>query len=243
MTHDAGAGWEVGTVLEELRSGEIALGASMEDAERIELDEELLVELYDELRRIAGRALQRERAGHTLGATALVHEAYLKLIDGNGGRGWASRRHFYRAAAKLMRNLLVDHARSKRADKRGGDWRKIGLEMVTVALDDVDPALADLGDGLTAFQERYPGPRPGRRAALLRRPHRGRGGRGPRPLPGHRGPALGLRAHLAVRLARKKRGSVRLADPGFRRGTADHDPAPRRPRGPGMNRPPTPRRP
>lgn len=74
--------------------------------------------VYDELRRIARRYLQQERPGHTLQSTALVHEAYLKLIDQDVS--WQNRAHFFGIAAQFMRRILVDHARAKQADKRGG---------------------------------------------------------------------------------------------------------------------------
>jgi RNA polymerase sigma-70 factor, ECF subfamily len=75
--------------------------------------------VYDELRRLAGGYLRRERAGHTLQATALVHEAYLRLI-GQQHLDWQSRAHFFGVAAQVMRHVLVDQARSRRAAKRGG---------------------------------------------------------------------------------------------------------------------------
>src|SRR5438093_3098778 len=83
----------------------------------------LLPVLYDELRRLAAAKLAREPAGHTLDATALVHEAYLKL----GSAGFASRGEFFRAAAESMRRILVDHARRKRAGKRGGRGTRFEL--------------------------------------------------------------------------------------------------------------------
>jgi RNA polymerase sigma factor (TIGR02999 family) len=75
--------------------------------------------VYDELRALAGRSLRSERSGHTLQATALVHEAYLKLVDQRQVR-WQDRAHFFAVAAKLMRRILVDHARRHAAIKRGG---------------------------------------------------------------------------------------------------------------------------
>jgi RNA polymerase sigma factor (TIGR02999 family) len=79
--------------------------------------------VYDELRRLAGAQMARERAGHTLDATALVHEAYLRLA-GAAGAGFANRRHFYAAAAQAMRRILVEHARGKGRRKRGGGRRE-----------------------------------------------------------------------------------------------------------------------
>src|SRR5918911_4628865 len=86
--------------------------------DRAALDK-LLPVVYEELRRQAARYLRRERPGHTLQTTALIHEAYLRLIDQRGVR-WQNRAHFYAIAASLMRRILVDHARKGRALKRGG---------------------------------------------------------------------------------------------------------------------------
>ena len=81
--------------------------------------EELMPLVYDELRRLAGRYLRRERPGHTLQPTALVNEAYLKLVEQSRVE-WQNRAQFFGLAAKLMRNILVDHARARQAAKRGG---------------------------------------------------------------------------------------------------------------------------
>ena len=80
--------------------------------------EELLAAVYDELRRIAQSKMSAERQGHTLQATALVHEAWLRL-GGDAQKQWENRRHFFGAAAEAMRRILVDHARKKQAEKRG----------------------------------------------------------------------------------------------------------------------------
>lgn len=80
--------------------------------------EELMPVVYDELRRIAGRHMRRERMGHTLQPTAVVNEAYLRLVDARVD--WNDRVHFYAVAARLMRRMLVDHARAKHREKRGG---------------------------------------------------------------------------------------------------------------------------
>jgi RNA polymerase sigma factor (TIGR02999 family) len=83
--------------------------------------------VYNELRRLAQSYLSRERAGHTLQGTALVHEAYLRLVDQRHVH-WRNRNHFFALAAELIRRILVDHARAKRAEKRGGDQGKLSLE-------------------------------------------------------------------------------------------------------------------
>jgi RNA polymerase sigma factor (TIGR02999 family) len=86
----------------------------------------LLPVVYDELRRLAASFFRQERPNHTLQPTALVHEAYLHLVDQNRG-GWENRAHFFGAAAQLMRHILVDHARSHNAAKRGGGEIRVSL--------------------------------------------------------------------------------------------------------------------
>jgi RNA polymerase sigma factor (TIGR02999 family) len=89
--------------------------------------EELMPVVYDELRRLAGGIMRRERAGHTLDATGLVHEAWMRLVHQDRVR-WRGRRHFFAVAAQVMRRLLVDHARRRDANKRGGELAKVTLE-------------------------------------------------------------------------------------------------------------------
>ena len=89
--------------------------------------ERLMPIVYDELRRLARQYLQRERSDHTLQATGLVHEAYLRLVD-QSSLSWQNRAHFFAVAAKVMRRILVDHARSHRAEKRGGDREKLEFD-------------------------------------------------------------------------------------------------------------------
>ena len=103
---------------------------------------ELLPVVYDELRRLARSQMKNERAGHTLEATALVHEAYLRLIDG-APDGWDGRRHFFAAAAEAMRRILIEHARRKQSLKRGGD-----RDRVDFADDDHLPAIASPCDDI-----------------------------------------------------------------------------------------------
>ena len=87
----------------------------------------LLSLVYDELRKIAGQYLRKEKSDHTLQPTALVHEAYIKLID-ISDISWQDRAHFFAVSANIMRHILVDHARAKLAEKRGGDAHRISLE-------------------------------------------------------------------------------------------------------------------
>src|SRR5918996_6283720 len=88
---------------------------------------QLLPLVYAELRRIAARQIRSERADHTLQPTALVHEVYLRLVD-QRHVNWRNRAHFFGAAAQLMRRILVDHARRRRADKRGGGVSTVSIE-------------------------------------------------------------------------------------------------------------------
>jgi RNA polymerase sigma factor (TIGR02999 family) len=84
--------------------------------------------VYEELRNLAGRKLAQENPGQTLQATALVHEAYLRLTAGEQVHHWKGRAHFFRAAAEAMRRILVDRAREKRSQKRGGAWKRVDLD-------------------------------------------------------------------------------------------------------------------
>jgi RNA polymerase sigma factor (TIGR02999 family) len=112
--------------------------------------EQLLPLVYDELRRLAAQRLAQEKPGQTLQATALVHEAYLRLVDVEKAQQWNSRGHFFAAAAEAMRRILVDNARRKQSQKRGGDRVRLDLDQVAATserLDDVldiDAALAGL---------------------------------------------------------------------------------------------------
>lgn len=103
--------------------------------------------VYKELRRLAQSYLNRERPGHTLQGTALVHEAYLRLVDQSQVQ-WRDRKHFFALSAELIRRILVDHARSKMAEKRGGDQVKLSLGegIEAPAVGDVD--LIALDDAL-----------------------------------------------------------------------------------------------
>jgi RNA polymerase sigma factor (TIGR02999 family) len=108
--------------------------------------------VYDELRRLARRCLRRERQGHTLEPTALVHEAYARLIDRNRVQ-WQGRTHFFAVAAQTMRRILVEHARGRHAARRGGGGLRITLDETVISGDrrDVDLiALDDALNGLTA---------------------------------------------------------------------------------------------
>jgi RNA polymerase sigma factor (TIGR02999 family) len=95
--------------------------------------EQLLPLVYDELRKLAAEKMAQERPGQTLQATALVHEAYLRLADGDKARPWQSRGHFFAAAAEAMRRILINRARDKGRQKRGGGRRRLELDRLAVA--------------------------------------------------------------------------------------------------------------
>ncbi len=112
---------------------------------------QLLPLVYDELRRLAAQRLAQEKPGQTLQATALVHEAYLRLLDSEQGQDWNSRGHFFAAAAEAMRRILVDNARRKRAMKRGGDQVKVELDQLEIAASDISDDVLALDEALTHF--------------------------------------------------------------------------------------------
>src|SRR5260370_35443236 len=89
--------------------------------------------VYDELHELAAQRLAQGKPGQTLGATALVHEAYLRLVDDDPAQRWASRSHFFGEAAEAMRRILVEHARRKRAQKHGGPVKRRDLDDVEIA--------------------------------------------------------------------------------------------------------------
>ena len=133
---------QVTQLLEQARAGD-----------RAALDQ-LMPLVYDELKAIAARHLRNERYGQTLQSTALVHEAYLRLIDQRGG--WKNRAHFFAIAARIIRNLLVDHARARLAEKRGGRDLRLtldeaieipaGHEFHLVAIDDALTSLSHMDE-------------------------------------------------------------------------------------------------
>jgi RNA polymerase sigma factor (TIGR02999 family) len=111
--------------------------------------EQLLPLVYDELRKLAAQRLAQEKPGQTLQATALVHEAYLRLVGGADRQRWDSRGHFFAAAAEAMRRILVNRARDKKRLKRGGERRRVDLDQVEIALDTNDEQLLALDEALT----------------------------------------------------------------------------------------------
>ncbi len=115
--------------------------------------DKLMPLVYDELRRLAHRYMARERAGHnTLQTTALVNEAYLRLIDADQVR-WQDRAHFFAIAAKLMHRILVDFARTRGYQKRGGNVHKVTLDEALIVSPDHDQDLVRLDDALKTLAE------------------------------------------------------------------------------------------
>jgi RNA polymerase sigma factor (TIGR02999 family) len=119
-----------------------------------EAAEALLPLVYDELHRLARRYLRRERPDHTLQPTALVNEAYLRLVDMNVR--WKDRRHFYGFAAVAMRRILVEHARSRLAARRGGGARRLPLEEVVLVGGELDSELVALDEALSELAKVEP---------------------------------------------------------------------------------------
>jgi RNA polymerase sigma factor (TIGR02999 family) len=116
--------------------------------------EQLLPLVYDELRKLAARKLAPEKPGQTLQATALVHEAYLRLVDVEKVQRWNSRGHFFAAAAEAMRRILVESARRKGRARHGGGRQRVDLDAVQVTLDMPADHLLALDEALTRLAER-----------------------------------------------------------------------------------------
>jgi RNA polymerase sigma factor (TIGR02999 family) len=132
----ASADHQVTRLLQELEAGdEAAL-------------ERLLPLVYDELRRVARRQLRRQEGEHTLNTTALVHEAYLKLV-GHAGVPWADRAHFFGVAARAMRQVLINQAHKHATAKRGGRWRRLPLDEAVLAVEEQADVLLALDEALT----------------------------------------------------------------------------------------------
>jgi RNA polymerase sigma factor (TIGR02999 family) len=116
----------------------------------------LLPLVYDELRRLAARKLAHEAPGQTLQATALVHEAYLRLVQPDAGAGWDGRAHFFAAAAEAMRRILIDRARDRRRLRRGGGRARVDLDLAAVPDATPDDDLLALDEALNALEAHDP---------------------------------------------------------------------------------------
>jgi RNA polymerase sigma factor (TIGR02999 family) len=114
---------------------------------------ELLPLVYDELRQLAAHKLAQEKAGQTLQPTALVHEAYLRLVGTAQSPGWNSRGHFFAAAAEAMRRILLNQARDKKRLKRGGGWRRLDLDALAVVDNASDDQLLALDEALQGLAQ------------------------------------------------------------------------------------------
>jgi RNA polymerase sigma factor (TIGR02999 family) len=119
--------------------------------------EQLLPLVYDELRKLAAVHLAREQPGQTLQATALVHEAYARLVEGerrgSSPPGWNSRGHFFAAAAEAMRRIIIDQARRKRSQRRGGDLNRVSIDQIEIAAPETGADVLALNDALERFEQ------------------------------------------------------------------------------------------
>ena len=118
--------------------------------------EQLLPLVYEELRKLAAAKLAHEKPGQTLQATALVHEAYLRLVDVEQAQQWDSRGHFFAAAAEAMRRILVDSARRKASQKRGGDLDRIDAPEIAELPDNRQIDLIALDEALATLEQLHP---------------------------------------------------------------------------------------
>src|SRR5215212_770403 len=115
--------------------------------------EQLLPLVYDELRKLAAARLAQEQPGQTLQATALVHDAYLRLVDSDQAQHWNSRGHFFGAAAEAMRRILIENARRKKSEKHGGGHQRLDLDNAEPVADAEPEALLELDDLLNRLAE------------------------------------------------------------------------------------------
>jgi RNA polymerase sigma factor (TIGR02999 family) len=118
--------------------------------------EQLLPLVYNELRKLAAQRLAQEKPGQTLQATALVHDAYLRLAGGDAAQHWNSRGHFFAAAAEAMRRILIDSARRKRRVKHGGDHQRVDLDQVCSVADAASDDLLALDEALAKLAAESP---------------------------------------------------------------------------------------
>ena len=167
---------------------------------------QLLPLVYDELRKLAGARLAREEPGQTLQPTALVHEAYLRLVGGDPAKAFDGRGHFFAAAAEAMRRVLIDRARDGGRLKRGGGRRRVHLDLDALMAEPPGDDLLELDEALTALAREDPGAADPSPAPGLRRidPRPGRRGAGRQPADG--------RARLDLRPGLALRGPVRAGD-------------------------------
>jgi RNA polymerase sigma factor (TIGR02999 family) len=132
---------EVTRILEQVERGEAVAS------------EQLFPLVYEELRKLASAQMRREKPGQTLDATALVHEAYMRLVDVESAQGWKTRGHFFAAAAEAMRRILIERARGKRREKRGGDWKRVDFENFDPICSVTPDQLVTLDDALVRLKD------------------------------------------------------------------------------------------
>ena len=118
--------------------------------------EQLLPLVYSELRKLAAQKMAQENPGQTLQATALVHEAYLRLVGADKVQLWNSRGHFFAAAAEAMRRILIESARRHRSQKRGGDWRRVDLDAACSVMEPAAEELLVLDEALSKLAAAHP---------------------------------------------------------------------------------------
>lgn len=123
--------------------------------ERPESTDELLGVVYQQLRQIAQNRMNDERSDHTLQATALVHEVFIKLV-GEQEISWQNRGHFFSAAAQAMRRILIDHARKNNANKRGGDYKRVPMSVVDLAANNDPDQILALDEALENLEQDDP---------------------------------------------------------------------------------------
>jgi RNA polymerase sigma factor (TIGR02999 family) len=133
-------------------AGEITRILNAEGLEGVEATDQLIPLVYQELRKLAAWRLAQERPGQTLQATALVHEAYLRLV-GNPDAHWENKRHFFAAAAEAMRRILIESARRKNCQKRGGDWRRTEMDICDLGCDCPTDEVQQVHEVLDQFAE------------------------------------------------------------------------------------------
>jgi RNA polymerase sigma-70 factor, ECF subfamily len=146
MDPATGASWP-SAMESEAAAGEITALLAQWSADQPEPVPHLIHMVYKDLRRIAGGYMRRERPDHTLEATALVHEAYLRIFQGKPFR-WRNRHHFYRVLAQAMRRILVEYARTRKAGKRWGGHQRIDIEDVTLMAEERSSRLVALDEAL-----------------------------------------------------------------------------------------------
>lgn len=129
-------------------SGDVTQILSAIESGDLQAAEELLPLVYDELRRLAAQKMAREQPGQTLQATALVHEAWLRLVGPEGRARFQNRSHFFASAAEAMRRVLIDRARGKQTARRGAGWNRVGIDAIDTPAQADENTLLDINDSL-----------------------------------------------------------------------------------------------